>query len=123
MKRFLSFFIFLALFSCSGVADKPQNLIPKSKMAEMVAEFAIADQMTMLQQPGSPDKQAKFILQSRGVTAKDFSDSYKYYVSSPKDLEDIYNDAQDIIKERHPDAEKFIESKLKTNGTPQMPAK
>lgn len=123
MKRFIIFFVFLSVFSCSGVADKPKNLIEKKTMSEIIADLAITDQLSALQQQGSPQKQPQFILQSHGVDAKSFSDSYKYYISEPKDLEAIYNDAQDIIKDKNPEAADYIDKKLKENHGAMPPGK
>lgn len=120
MKR-LALILFFSTVACSSPIDEPANLIPKDKMAELIAEFALNEQMGAINPNGNMETNTIYILKQYGVTGKQFSDSYKFYLASPSKLDDIYDDAQDIIKEKDPEAEKFIEKKLKENkGIPNF---
>ena len=44
MKKLISLFSILFLFSCSNIVDKPKDLLSKEKMSEVIADFAIYDQ-------------------------------------------------------------------------------
>ena len=117
MKNLILLFTIFAIVGCSKPIDEPKNLIPKDKMSEMVADFAMADQMSFLNQTGNLETQTRYILKKHNVTAKQFSESYKYYLSSPSSLDKIYDDAQEIIINKDPDAEKYIDKKMEQNKT------
>lgn len=117
MKNLILLFTIFAIVGCSKPIDEPKNLIPKHKMSEMVADFAMADQMSFLNQTGNLETQTRYILKKHNVTAKQFSESYKYYLSSPSSLDKIYDDAQEIIINKDPDAEKYIDKKMEQNKT------
>lgn len=110
-------FAFLLAFSCSKPIEEPKDLISKNQMSEMIAEFALADQMSFLNQQGNMEIETRFILKKYGVTSKQFTDSYKFYLASPTALDKIYNDAQGIIISKDPDAKKYIEKKLEETKT------
>lgn len=119
--RFLTVFLLIITVSCSSPIEEPVNLIPEDKMAELIAEFALNEQMGSINPNGNMETNTIYILKQHGVTGKQFSDSYKFYLASPSKLEMIYDDAQDIIKQKDPEAEKFIEKKLKENkGIPNF---
>lgn len=115
MKR-LSFFLvlMLALGSCQEAkpVNAPQQLISQDKMAELIAEFAVNDQLHNLNAKGNMEQSTRFILKQHQVTAQQFSESYQYYLSSPRELESILKEAQDIIKQKDPEAEQYIEQQL-----------
>lgn len=115
MKR-LSFFLVLMLVlgSCQEAkpVNAPQQLISQDKMAELIAEFAVNDQLHNLNAKGNMEQSTRFILKQHQVTAQQFSESYQYYLSSPRKLESILKEAQDIIKQKDPEAEQYIEQQL-----------
>lgn len=81
-------------------------------MSELVAEFALNDQIN-IHVPGTNVEDAtKLALQSKNIKSKDFIESYKYYIATG-DLEKILNDAQQIILDKDPAAKDYIEKKLK----------
>lgn len=114
MKR-LIFLLVLILFSCkdSKPVNAPKNLIDKEKMSALIADFAINEQMGMINPSGNLDISSRYILKKHGVSAKQFSESYQYYLSSPETVRGILDDAQEILKNQDPEAEKFIDKKLK----------
>lgn len=115
--KLISFFlvIMLVLGSCreSKPVNAPQQLISQDKMAVLIAEFAVNDQLHTLNAKGNMEQSTRFILKQHQVTAPQFSESYQYYLSSPRKLESILKEAQDIIKQKDPEAEQYIEQQLK----------
>ena len=116
MRKFALLSFLLLLFSCSDVVVEPKNLVDEDTMAALIAEFAINDQLGILNQNGSIEVSSKYILDNAKVKGKDFSESYTYYMSKPKTLKSIFNKAQDIIKEKDPAAKDFIEKKVKNEN-------
>ena len=110
------FFIILAFFlvACSELVDPPKKLIEKDKMSEIIAEFAINDQMSNFFPAINIENATRFTLKQKNITATDFVESYKYYTATG-DLEKILNNAQEIIMEKDPSAKDYIEKKLKDN--------
>ena len=45
-----------------------------------------------------------------------FTDSYKYYMTDPDTMKEILDEAQKIIVSKDPNAEAFINKKLKENS-------
>ncbi|WP_312074818.1 DUF4296 domain-containing protein [Chryseobacterium sp.] len=114
MKKTAFFLIFLMLFSCKEYIDKPKNLVDKDTMAEVVAEMAINDQVSFMYQGKNLESGTRFILKNYNIKADDFVESYKYYVVNQK-MKDIVENAQKILLEKDPKAEKYVKDKLKTN--------
>ncbi len=102
------------MISCSGLLDKPKNLIPKDKMSELIAEFAINEQTLSVSPNTDIENATRFILKQKKIKASDFSESYKYYTSTGE-LEKILNNAQEIILNKDPSAKKYIEKKINEN--------
>ncbi|WP_185146685.1 DUF4296 domain-containing protein [Chryseobacterium sp.] len=115
MKWFLSCCIFFFLLSCSdsSVIDRPKNLIPKDEMAEILAEMALNEQAFIANPKGNVESGTRFILKKHSIKAQDFSESYKYY-SITKKMTGILDESMQIIKDKDPAAEAYIEKKLKT---------
>ncbi|MXS71352.1 DUF4296 domain-containing protein [Flavobacteriaceae bacterium W22] len=103
MKKLIGFFTFLLVFSCTEYIDKPKNLIDQDKMAEIIAEMAINDQMVFLYPDKNLESGTRYILKSYNIKADDFVESYKYYVIKQK-MKGIVEDAQEILKEKDPKA-------------------
>lgn len=103
MKKLIGFFIFLFVFSCTEYIDKPENLIGQDKMAEIIAEMAINDQIVFLYPDKNLESGTRYILKSYNIKADDFVESYKYYVIKQK-MKGIVEDAQEILKEKDPKA-------------------
>ena len=106
------------LLSCSGTIPKPENLIPEGEMSSIIADFAINDQMGLLNQQGDMQQQGLFILQQHRISQEQFLESHRYYLTKPWKLEKIYSDAQDIILSKDPEAKAYIEKKTKEETAP-----
>jgi hypothetical protein len=117
--KILFFLILILLSSCAQALNEPKNLISEKEMSALVAEFALADQMTFAAPNANIEIETRFILKQHKIKAKDFQESYTYYTGINK-LDKIFNDAQDIIFEKDPKAKDYIKQKLKEK--PLLPA-
>ncbi len=121
MKKLIGFFTFLLVFSCTEYIDKPKNLIDQDKMAEIIAEMAINDQIVFLYPDKNLESGTRYILKSYNIKADDFVESYKYYVIKQK-MKGIVEDAQEILKEKDPKAVEKVkkESEQVIKGVPRL---
>jgi len=111
----LTLTFFVILVSCSDATDKPKNLLDSKTMSEMIADFAINEQLGLMNQDGNMEISSKYILKKHHVKGQDFSDSYAYYLSKPRELQRILKKAQKIIKEKDPNAAEYIDKKEKSD--------
>jgi len=102
------------MFSCIDYIDKPKNLVDKDTMAEILADLAVNDQATYMYQGKNMESGTRFVLKSHHVKPDDFVESYKYYVVKNK-LKGIADEAQKILLEKDPKAEKYVDEKMKKN--------
>lgn len=112
MKKLICIFVLLFMFSCSDYIDKPKNLIDEDTMAEILADLAINDQAVFMFQGTNLESGTRFVLKTHNVKPDDFVESYKYYVAKDK-LDNIADDAQKILLDKDPKAEKHVQDKLK----------
>lgn len=117
MKNFILSLILIPLaLSCGKAIAKPDHLLDKDKMAAMIADFAINEQSYTIGANINAENATRFILKKYNVKAELFTESYQYYMSKPAVMQDIFNDAEDIIKSKDPKAESYINKKLKESG-------
>lgn len=114
MKRLTLFLLSLFMLGCSELIDPPKNLVPKDTMAELLAEFALNEQLGMVVSKVNLDNATRFALQQKKVKGNDFVESYKYYTATG-DIEKIMTQAQKIILNKDPAAKEYIEKKIKEN--------
>lgn len=114
MKNWFLIIVTFLLASCSELIDPPKNLIEKDKMAEIIAEFAINDQLSTFFPQTNIENLTRFTLQKNKITATNFVESYKFYTATG-DMEKILNNAQEIVMAKDPAAKNYIEKKLKEN--------
>ncbi|WP_313502215.1 DUF4296 domain-containing protein [Kaistella carnis] len=114
MKRLTLFLLSLFILGCSELIDPPKNLVPKDTMAELLAEFALNEQLGMVVSNVNLDNATRFALQQKKVKGNDFVESYKYYTATG-DIEKIMTQAQKIILNKDPAAKEYIEKKIKEN--------
>ncbi len=113
--RKIAFVLFsFVMVACTELINQPKNLVPKDTMSEVLAEFAMNEQLTVIEQNINLDNATRFTLQQKKIKGNDFVESYKYYTASGE-IEQILNDAQDIIINKDPAAKIYIEKKLKDN--------
>jgi len=111
MKKLIFFLISFILVSCTDIIDKPKNLLKEDQMAEIIAELATIDQLGMVTPNYNPDGQTRFLFKKAKVDPKSFTESYKYYIAKKK-MPDIYDKAQEIIKEKDKKGKIYIEKKV-----------
>lgn len=112
-KAALIIFSFL-MMACSELIDKPKNLISKDTMADVLAEFAMNEQMTLVVENINLDNATRYTLQQKKINGNDFVESYKYYTASGE-IKEIIDRAQDLVINQDPKAKIYIEKKLKEN--------
>lgn len=115
MRKVIFFLLLATLFSCEKVVEKPKNLLPKDKMAEVMADFAIYDQSYSVNSNINMENASRFVLKKYNIKGQDYVDSYKYYVANPDDLDDIIENAKEIIKNKDFKAKEYIEKMEKQN--------
>ena len=113
MRAYLLIF-FTLIISCSELIDPPKNLIEKDKMSQIIAEFALNDQINTYIPGTNIEDATRLALKQKNIKSADFLESYKYYTATG-DLETILNNAQEIILQKDPAAKVYIEKKLKEN--------
>lgn len=120
MKKIIFLFTLLFIFSCSEIVDKPKNLLSKDEMSEVIADFAIYDQAYIVNHTSNLEITSRYVLKKHKITAKDYRDSYKYYISRPNQLDKILKNAKEIILDKDPKLEGYMEKLEKKN--PNLPS-
>ena len=116
--RFFFSFLFLAIFtlSCTEAIEKPKDILSQEKMSEIIADFAINEQSYTIGGNINTENATRFILKKYNIKGQLFTDSYKYYMTDPDTMKEILDEAQKIIVSKDPNAEAFINKKLKENS-------
>ncbi|WP_124642873.1 MULTISPECIES: DUF4296 domain-containing protein [Amniculibacterium] len=114
MKNWALLLVFTSIFSCNSILEKPKNLISKDEMTQLLVEMALNDQTNYINPSGNMENGVRYILQKHKIKGKDFTDSYEYYILN-NDIQDIYQDAQDIILEKDPKSKKYILEAMERN--------
>ena len=102
--------------ACTELIDQPKNLVPKDKMAVILADFALTEQAESLSPAINMDNSTRYILQKYKIKGQDYVDSYKYYTATGE-MPGIIEDAQDIVLNKDPAAKIYIEKKIKENSS------
>ncbi|WP_313599846.1 DUF4296 domain-containing protein [Epilithonimonas vandammei] len=116
--RFFIAYLFLAIFtlSCTEAIEKPKDILSEEKMSEIIADFAINEQSYTIGGNINTENATRFILKKYNIKGQLFTDSYKYYMTDPDAMKEILDEAQKIIVSKDPNAEAFINKKLKENS-------
>ena len=89
-------------------------------MSEVIADFAIYDQSYTVNPTSNLEITSRYVLKKHKITAKDYRDSYKYYISRPNQLDKILKNAKEIILDKDPKLEGYMEKLEKKN--PNLPS-
>lgn len=120
MKR-ASYIFLLLLFSCVKIANKPKNLLPKEQMSGIIADLAIYDQAYSVTDKVDMEQASRYVLKKHKTDAQTYRESYTYYFSQPSEMTEILEDAKEIIREKDPKLEEYIQKKKKENpGLPDF---
>ncbi len=116
--RFFIAYLFLAIstLSCTEAIEKPKDILSQEKMSEIIADFAINEQSYTIGGNINTENATRFILKKYNIKGQLFTDSYKYYMTDPDTMKEILDEAQKIIVSKDPNAEAFINKKLKENS-------
>ena len=116
--RFFIAYLFIAIFtlSCTEAIKKPKDILSEEKMSEIIADFAINEQSYTIGGHINTENATRFILKKYNIKGQQFTDSYKYYMTDPDTMKEILDEAQKIIVSKDPNAEAFINKKLKENS-------
>ena len=116
--RFFIAYLFLAIFtlSCTEAIEKPKDILSQEKMSEIIADFAINEQSYTIGGNINTENATRFILKKYNIKGQQITDSYKYYMTDPDTMKEILDEAQKIIVSKDPNAEAFINRKLKENS-------
>ena len=116
--RFFIAYLFLAIFtlSCTEAIEKPKDILSQEKMSEIIADFAINEQSYTIGGNINTENATRFILKKYNIKGQLFTDSYKYYMTDPDTMKEILDEVQKIIVSKDPNAEAFINKKLKENS-------
>ena len=120
MKKIIFLFTLLFIFSCSEIVDKNKNLLSKDEMSEVIADFAIYEQAYTVNPTSNLEITSRYVLKKHKITAKDYRDSYKYYISRPNQLNKNKKNAKEIILDKDPKLEGYMEKLEKKN--PNLPS-
>lgn len=120
MKKLVFIFVLMSMLSCGDAIDKPKNLIPEDKMAEIMADLSINDQATVMYPNSNLEEGTRYVLKTHGIKSDDYVQSFKYYIVKEK-MSAITEDAQKILLKKDPKAEKYVKDKKNNTGNPQNP--
>lgn len=108
--------VLLSVFSCGEALQKPAHILDEDKMAELIADFAINEQTFTIGGNINSENATRYILKKYNIKAELFTESYQYYMTKPDTMQDIFDQAEDIIKAKDPGTEAYINKKLKESG-------
>ena len=120
MKYVWVFFGALLLFSCQDIekVEKPKNLIPEKKMAEVLTDLSLLNSAKnynrkILEETGlKPDE---YLYSKHNIDSAQLAQSTRYYAANQGNLEAIYKKVKSNLEKLQRDMEvlKAIEEKKK----------
>ena len=114
MLKYICISLLWIMCACSETISPPKNLIKEDKMAELITDFAINEQMSIINPNGDSEASTLYLFQKYKVSAKDFSDSQTYYMTYPNKMEKIYEKSQEILLEKYPELKANILKKIQS---------
>ena len=91
------------ILSCYQTVDKPDNLIDKTTMVEIISDLYLYKQVnTVDYKPVAPDFNAinGFIAQKYKITPVQFKESYSYYLLDNKTMIELMNQVKSNFKKQ-----------------------
>lgn len=116
-KSGLFLLLFLAVLGCARYVPKPDNLLAKDELAEILAELSLNESLLSINPQGNMQEGVLYILKQHHTTGKAFSESYEFYLAN-KQLPGIIEDAQEILLEKDPAAAARIKNNNPTGAMP-----
>lgn len=117
MKKIFFYLLisFGMITSCNKTAEKPKDLLSKNDMAEILSEMYLYKQNTT----GAFQKESDLfdtqvsIFKKHKTTKEIFQSSYDYYYVQTQDMNDIYDDAIDMLLDSlNKDQKKTLKNEL-----------
>lgn len=112
MKKIIVFSLFVFFISCNKLIEKPENLISKEKMTDVLIDLALNEQSNLTNPKSNMELGTRYVLQKHHIKTKDFITSYEYYALN-KDLENMLGNAQEKLKKQYPELQQKIEEQEK----------
>ncbi len=101
--------VVLALYSCGEkLMEKPENLIPKEKMVEILADMAIVNSAKGTNIGFFRDYDidpTEFVFKKHGIDSVLFVASDRYYASVPVEYEAIYTEVESKLERQKKELE------------------
>ncbi len=111
MKRIVLVVGLLLFFSCAEkLMERPENLIPKEKMVNILRDLAIlnASKTTNVAILHNNDVEPMAYLYTKyGIDSTQFSNSDRYYASLPEEYEDIYTKVEARLEKEKEEIEEL----------------
>ncbi|MFS4494247.1 DUF4296 domain-containing protein [Maribacter sp. 2308TA10-17] len=117
MKKIILFLLITCFFSCAEkLMEKPDNLISKERMVEILNDLAIINAAKSTNAKLLQDydlEPTKYIFEKYDIDSLQFVESDRYYASIPEEHEEIYIAVEaklEVEKERLQTAKKIKDS-------------
>lgn len=118
MKKAFALILALTFFGCSDkVIEKPENLIPKDQMTEILYDLAIISAAKKINRSYLDNYKIKtmpFIYKKYGIDSVQFVQSDIYYASVPSEYEEMYQIVEARLEE---EKQVFDEEKKQQNDS------
>ena len=99
--KYFNILTFFIIISCDN--EKEVNVIEKGKMAKILIEMHLSEEMIGVLKFDKDTLSALFsekekqVFQKHSVTEKEYRESYSYYFFNPQQLEDVYEELIDSL--------------------------
>ncbi len=111
MKKLMYFMVLTTLFACSEeVIEKPENLIPKDQMVEILYDLAIINSAKKSNPSYLTERGIEampFIYRRYDIDSLQFVQSDIYYASRPSEYEEIYSILEARLEKEKSEYDKY----------------
>ncbi len=115
MVRVIPIFLALIMFSCNEkVVEKPENLIPKEKMVQILHDLAVLNSIKSTNQLMLDQNNIKimdFLYEKYGIDSVQYVQSDLYYASIPLEYQSIYEKVEAILEKKSSDFERITQKR------------
>lgn len=120
IRRWVFFGIFLLGLSCGNkLLEKPDKLIPKDRMADILYDIALIDAIDNSHPQVLTKNKIRvmeFIYSKYGIDSTRFAESDLYYASVPLIYEEIYTTVEDRLNRKRDSITKLIQESREAAG-------
>ncbi|MBI1767408.1 MAG: DUF4296 domain-containing protein [Bacteroidetes bacterium] len=118
MGKILSIFILASMLSCQ-TKEKPKQILTKAQLSSLLVDVYLAEARTE-SIPKIKDSTIRYfipfeqkLLKDRGIADSVLKETYTYYMSNPKELEQVYDSVIDTLVLREQRVGKYAPLKPK----------